>query len=172
MLCVGLIENDCLACDARVSFSFDRSAEKCKYRFMSELAQIEAVKKAQYAERRLAGKTLADVNPTAISQSFILAINACITPKRVAESISGLLGATRELKSGAVLPDYRAQEAGVRLYLAYTIGLPVQRQEIITVAVDSDNNDGMMERLKSSPAARAALRKALDAAEAPAIDCG
>jgi hypothetical protein len=132
---------------------------------MSELARIEAVKKEQYAQRRLEGKTLEDVSPSAISKSFINAINHCISPERVAESISSLLTATRFSKGEGEIPDYRAQEAGAKLYLAYTIGLPVQRQEVVTVNVDADSENGMMDRLAKSPALRAALRKALDAAD-------
>ena len=137
---------------------------------MSELAEIEAKKAEQYRERRLAGKSLADVSPTQISQAFIAAVNECVTPERVAESIGQLLTAKRVTKTGAEFPDYRAMEAGIKLYLAYTIGLPVQRQEVVTVNLDADAASDIEARLKSSPAARAALRKALDSAEGGAVD--
>ena len=137
---------------------------------MSELAEIENKKAELYRERRLAGKTLADVSPSQISQAFIVAVSECVTPERVAESVKELLGATRATKSGAVFPDYRAIEAGIKLYLAYTIGLPVQRQEVVTVNVDADSEAGMMDRLAKSPALRASFRKILDAAEAPVIE--
>ena len=133
---------------------------------MSELEEIEAKKAELYRDRRLAGKTLADVSPSSISQAFIVAVSECVTPQRVAESVNELLSAKRITKLGQEFPDYRAMEAGIKLYLAYTIGLPVQRQEVITVNVDAETEDGMADRLSKSPALRAALRKALDAAHA------
>lgn len=137
---------------------------------MSELAEIEAKKAELYRERRLEGKTLADVAPSAISQAFIVAVSECVKPERVAEAVGQLLTAKRVTKSGTEFPDYRAMEAGIKLYLAYTIGLPVQRQEVVTVNVDADSETGMMDRLAKSPALRAALRKALDAADAGVIE--
>lgn len=137
---------------------------------MSELAEIEAKKAELYRERRLEGKTLADVAPSSISQAFIVAVSECVKPERVAAAVGQLLTAKRVTKSGAEFPDYRAMEAGIKLYLAYTIGLPVQRQEVVTVNVDADSETGMMDRLAKSPALRAALRKALDAADAGVIE--
>lgn len=137
---------------------------------MSELADIEAKKAELYRERRLEGKTLADVAPSSISQAFIVAVSECVAPERVAEAVGQLLTAKRLTKAGAEYPDYRAMEAGIKLYLAYTIGLPVQRQEVVTVNVDADTEAGMMDRLAKSPALRAALRKALDAADAGVIE--
>jgi len=137
---------------------------------MSELLEIENKKAELYRERRLAGKTLADVSPSSISQAFIVAVSECVTPERVAESVNQLLGAKRVTKTGAEFPDYRAIEAGIKLYLAYTIGLPVQRQEVVTVNVDADTEAGMMDRLAKSPALRASFRKILDAADSAVIE--
>lgn len=51
-------------------------------------------------------------------------------------------------------PDWRARETGVKLWLSYVIGLPVQRQEIITHKVTSAPTTA---QLLKNPATREAL---------------
>ena len=82
-------------------------------------------------------------------------------PDRIAETIEKLLTATHLTKGGQKIDDNRAIEAGVKLLLAYQIGLPVQRQEIVQMNIDGDAQ--VEERMLKSPAVRQALREKLDA---------
>jgi UDP-N-acetylglucosamine transferase subunit ALG13 len=85
------------------------------------------------------------------------------------ESIIALLQRITEAKvftkDGRAMDDHRTQLAAAQLILNYVVGRPVERQEIVNVSLDADASAGLEARLKSSPAARAALRKALDSAE-------
>ena len=83
-----------------------------------------------------------------------------IPEAKIVSGIKDMLNASYVTKSGKEHPDYRAREAGVRLYLAYTVGLPLQRQVVSsvtppqsgeeTMARTSDNVAGqLMSRLSS-----------------------
>lgn len=76
------------------------------------------------------------------------------------------LTATSLTKAGAVEPDTRTRMEAAKLVLAYRHGLPVRREEQITVNLDAESAVGLAHRLKASPALRMALRAALDDAEA------
>lgn len=120
------------------------------------------------AGKRGVGKRLDLTNPQAINKEVVLAIARKISPERIANKINELLDMTRTLKDGSEIPDVRAREAGVKLALAYMVGLPTQRQEIISVSVDADSSAGLKDRLAASPALRAALRRSLDDADSKA----
>lgn len=62
------------------------------------------------------------------------------------------------------VPDWRTREAGVKINLAYTEGLPIQCIEQISTNVESEAQT--MARLEKSPASRRHMRAALDAMEA------
>jgi hypothetical protein len=68
-------------------------------------------------------------------------------------------------KGGHEIADNRTRLAALSLALAYLIGRPVERQEVLTVNVDADSAVGMEERLRHSPALRAMFRKMLDRVE-------
>ena len=91
-----------------------------------------------------------------------------VGPDMVAETIHEMMVATRPTRDGEV-PDGRQREAGVKLWLAYMVGLPVQRTESVTVELTADAEVGMRERLRHSPSLRASLRAILDEIEG-AID--
>lgn len=99
-------------------------------------------------------------NPGEINREVCEALSRHVTPDDIAKVIHSLINATRPCKGGE-LPDARAMEAGAKLWLAYRAGLPVQRQEVVTVSVDADSS-GMRERLSKSPALRKALREMLE----------
>lgn len=105
-------------------------------------------------------------DPTSLGREIMAAIAAKIPPSKIADTIHKLLDSSRTLKNGTVLADTRAMEAGVKLYLAYMVGVPVQRQEVINVNVDADASAGLLERLKASPAFRDQLGKLLAEANA------
>jgi len=100
------------------------------------------------------------------------ALMAAFPAERITETFERCLTATVSVVRGrgdgaheVQLQDHRTQLAALTLLLAYQLGRPVERQEIISVNVDADSEAGLLERLKSSPALRAQLRKVLDAAD-------
>ncbi len=103
-----------------------------------------------------------------VSQRTINLLAERIPPERVVDQLAKLLTATRTGKNGVVTPDVRAIEAGLKLWLAYGIGLPVQRSEVVSVNLDADSSVGITDRLAKSPALRDQLRKALAEADAAA----
>ena len=103
-------------------------------------------------------------NPGDINKQVAKVLLEKVSAEKVADVIRDMLNATRLTKEG-VEPDGRQREAGVKLWLAYMVGLPVQRQEIVSVALDAEAEIGMRERLRNSPALRASLRRVLDSLE-------
>ena len=84
--------------------------------------------------------------------------------EQIAIAIRDALTATQTTRSGTVEPDHKTRLQAATLALSYRVGLPVQRQEVITANL-SDNDAAILERVKNSPTARAALRRVLDSAE-------
>ena len=117
------------------------------------------------AKRKLANRPISEISPASISRELMDAIAHEIEPTEIAKCIRELITATRELKNGTVLPDTRAMESGVKLYLAYMIGLPVQRIENLNVNVDAETEEGLTDRLAKSPALRQSFRRVLSKAE-------
>jgi len=58
-------------------------------------------------------------------------------------------------------PDWRARTDGAKLWLSYVIGLPVQRQEIVTHKITTAP---ALRSLMSDPAVRERIQAELDAA--------
>ena len=114
-------------------------------------------------DARRAGRQVVDIaNPSEINKEVALALARHVSPDDIGRTIARLLGATRMLKNGVTeLPDSRAQEAGVKLWLAYSIGLPVQRSEVVNVNLGVEESDQLEERLAKSPALRRALARML-----------
>jgi len=126
-----------------------------------EVQEIRAVGKRGFKS----GTPKLDLSdPRQISKEVVMAIARRIEPGVIAEKIEELMNMTRPTKHGPAC-DVRAMEAGIKLYLSYVVGLPVQRQEIISVALDADSAVGLSERMKNSPALRSSLRKLLDEVE-------
>lgn len=118
----------------------------------------------RYREDKKAGKvSLAD--SSTISKEIVAALAYVIPPETVAQTIASLMTASRTLKNGTVLPDTRAQDSGVKLYLAYMVGLPVQKTESVNITLDADSAVGMEDRLRKSPALRQALKGILEKVE-------
>ena len=120
----------------------------------------------------MAGKTktrsLAEMaaNPDNIGVRLLSSL-ATIPPEEIAAVVRGLLTATSTVRTGAdssiTVPDHRAREAGVRLVLGYTLGLPVARSLEVVQRIEPDDG-ATLDRLLSSPAARAAIERELQAA--------
>ena len=129
-------------------------------------AQIDDIAAEGVAKLRSEGKrsgtTKLDLSdPRQINKEVVIALAREVAPDLVAQKIRQLLDMTRMTKAGEV-PDVRAMESGIKLYLAYAVGLPTQRSEVISVNVDADSAVGMEERLRNSPALRDLFRKMLD----------
>ncbi len=93
-----------------------------------------------------------------LSERSIRHIASVVTVEEIGQRIRLLLDA----KLSNNQPDVRAIEAGLKLWLSYVIGLPVQRQEIVQHRITSG---GSLADLLADPAAKQALRKALDDAD-------
>ena len=129
-------------------------------------------------ENRAKPATLSD--PGAVNRQVAIVLAQKFSPQLIAEKIGLLLEARRtvvvrstEMVDGRekkvdtpiVEQDMRAMESGLKLLLAYMVGLPVQRQEVVQVNLDADSAVGLKERLMKSPALCEALKKMLVEAE-------
>ena len=132
---------------------------------MSELDIVTAEADRMKDEVKSGKTSIAQLHAGAVSRELVAAIAQVISPQRIAEAINEMLSAKRELKNGTILPDTRAQEAGVKFYLQYMIGLPVQRVEQVNVNIDADAEAGLTDRLTNSPALRQSLKRAIEKAE-------
>ncbi len=97
-----------------------------------------------------------DIGPQMLQQ-----LAALLPPALIAEKIQGMLNATYE-SGGKVKTDWRAVEAGVKLWMSYQIGMPVQRQVILQQK--SESGEETLERLLASPASRKMLGQLLESA--------
>jgi hypothetical protein len=110
------------------------------------------------------------IGPMPVSRISAKAVEMIVTripPERIVAKLDQMLDATRKTKNGVDI-DTRAVETAVRLWLAYAVGLPVQRTESVNVNLDADSSVGITDRLARSPALRDQLRKALAEADAAA----
>lgn len=119
------------------------------------------------------GRSLAD--PGLINTAVLTALIKRCPPDYLAERVWRLCEARRQVrdKTGRVTheeDDIRANEAGLKLALAYSIGKPIERQQIITKTISSDPVADIEERLARSPALRASLAATLAKVERDAQD--
>lgn len=126
-----------------------------------------AIVNAELPEGRRPLTSLA--NPGDLSPKVLSILTEKVPPAEVADAIGDMIRAKRRTKHGEEV-DGRQREAGVKLWLAYAVGLPVQRVESVNVNLDADAGAGLRERLAKSPALRAALRKELDAADSVEVE--
>lgn len=95
----------------------------------------------------------------ALTPAIIAAITALVSPQDIAEGIRKLLDAKLSNGQG----DVRAIESGIKLYLNYTVGLPVQRVEETQTRVNVNVDP---EKLLSNPASLEAIARKLRGTEA------
>jgi hypothetical protein len=93
-----------------------------------------------------------------------------IPESRIVQVLSNAMTAELVNRDGTRSPDHRTRLSAAETALAYRHGLPVRREESITVNLDADSAVGMQERLRTSPALRSLMRKMLETVEAPAVD--
>lgn len=116
------------------------------------------------AVRRISGDTL-----RVMSADTLAAIAEKFGGETMAQMLFELCDAKCITKGGHEIADNRTRLAALSLAMAYLIGRPVERQEIVSVNVDADNALGLEERLRHSPALRAMFRKMLDNVEGSPI---
>ena len=85
-------------------------------------------------------------------------------PETIVEKIEELLNAEVVTKGGEVRPDTRTRESAVKLLLSYTIGLPIQRTQNITMNV-TQSDDDVQELIDGSPTLRAELAEMIGMGE-------
>jgi hypothetical protein len=89
--------------------------------------------------------------PEDISSKLTKYLIGRFTPEVIGNKIAELLEATHVTNGGKLIVDNRAREAGLKLALAYTIGLPIVRQEIKTHTIFETSED-VLKRAENSPA--------------------
>jgi hypothetical protein len=97
-----------------------------------------------------------------ISQEVAMSLASKFGADRLSALFEELVVAECVTNGGKRIPDNRTRLAAA-IYLSNQIlGLPVQRQEIVSVALDADASIGLADRLKNSPALRKSLRAILN----------
>lgn len=118
--------------------------------------------------KRGRGEKLSLQDPREINREIVFALARKVPASRIADKIDELIEMKRQTKDG-VVTDVRAMEAGIKLYLAYVVGMPTQRQEIVSVSLDADSSIGIAERLANSPALLKSLKEVITKVEASEI---
>lgn len=108
--------------------------------------------------KRGRGEKLSLQDPREINREIVFALARKVPADKIADKIDELIEMKRQTKAGLVT-DVRAMEAGIKLYLAYVVGMPTQRQEIVSVSLDADSSIGLAERLQKSPALLKSLKE-------------
>jgi hypothetical protein len=118
--------------------------------------------------KRGRGEKLSLQDPREINREIVFALARKVPASRIADKIDELIEMKRQTKDG-VVTDVRAMEAGIKLYLAYVVGMPTQRQEIVSVSLDADSSIGLAQRLANSPALLKSLKEVITKVEATEI---
>ena len=71
-------------------------------------------------------------------------------------------------RDGSTGPDHRVRLQALQFVFDRKLGKPVERQQILTANVGPTDSD-LIERLAHSPALRAAIREAVEAAEKTSV---
>lgn len=107
-------------------------------------------------------KTMASMKQTGqMSPKLLEMIAANVPCELIISKIHELLEARTPVRIGkggdeyGGEPDYRAIEAGLKLFLNYTVGTPIARQHIIQETIETDSQT--FSRIMESPAAYALM---------------
>ena len=106
---------------------------------------------------------------TTASQQLAEVLHAEIPEERIARVLSDAMAATMTTRSGTVEPDHKTRVQAATLTLAYKVGRPVERQEVVSVNVGADSNESLKARLARSPALRRAVRGMLEDADGASV---
>jgi hypothetical protein len=99
-------------------------------------------------------------SPRNVTPELIAHLAEKFSPELIAKKLEALLNATHVTAGGKVIDDNRAQEAGLKLLLAYLVGLPIQRQEIINVHVAGMQE--LTDKAMASPALQSLAQRLVD----------
>lgn len=88
---------------------------------------------------------------------------AGVSPEQILHTLQQALAADTVARDGSRQPDHRVRVEASKLLLAYSLGLPVSRQEIHQTVTNKSEDDAM--RLLESPTTRRKLREMLERAE-------
>lgn len=101
------------------------------------------------------------------SQRLLEELVRKIPVERIVDTLVDCMHATTVLKNGVVVPDWRARIEALKLVLAYLVGLPIARQEIVSFKkVDSKSELDFEERMARSPALLASVKAMVARADA------
>jgi hypothetical protein len=92
------------------------------------------------------------------SQQLADVLHAEIPGEHLARVLSDAMAATMTTRAGTVEPDHKTRVQAAALVLAYKVGRPVERQEVVSVNVGADSDADLAARLKRSPSLQRALR--------------
>ena len=98
------------------------------------------------------------------NQQLAEVLHAEIPEERIARVLSDAMAATMTTRSGTVEPDHKTRVQAATLTLAYKVGRPIERQEVVSVNVGASADSDIAARLQHSPALRRMFRKMLDEA--------
>ena len=101
------------------------------------------------------------------SQLLLETLAASFTDEEIRGTLKDMLTAVVVTKGGNERPDYRTRLEAVKMYLAYIVGTPIQRQEQVNYNLDiNDLSEAeLTQTLAKSPAMRKKIRAMLNAAE-------
>lgn len=102
---------------------------------------------------------LAHINIATLTPKIMAAIAERVMPERIGDAILELLDANMANDK----PDWRAREAGIKLYLSYMVGMPTQRIEETVTRVNVSLDP---EKMLSNPATLEAIARKLRGTEA------
>jgi hypothetical protein len=100
------------------------------------------------------------------NQQLAEVLHAEIPEERIARVLSDAMAATMTTRAGTVEPDHKTRVQAATLVLAYKVGRPVERQEVVSVNVGASADSDLASRLKKSPALRKMMKRMITEAEA------
>lgn len=104
------------------------------------------------------------------SENFSEALARRISNKRLVDVLWECMHATTVLKNGVVIPDWRARLEAIKLILAYMIGTPIARQEIVVSQLDDDDDEDFIDKMARSPMLLACMKRQIARAEARKLE--
>jgi hypothetical protein len=105
------------------------------------------------------------ISPHTSARLLAEGLAAGIDSSQIVAALREALSATSTTRSGVVEPDHRTRLDASKVILSYALGTPIQRSENVTVNLESESAVGLADRLRSSPALRDSLRRALAEAD-------
>lgn len=120
-------------------------------------------------EKRAMQAARSDMRRT--SQLLLETLAASFTDEQVKATMKEMLNAEVVTRGGSIRPDYRTRLEAMKMYFAYIVGTPIQRQEQVNYNLDINDleEDELIETLSKSPAMRKKVGDMLLAAEEQAL---